>query len=300
MKILFGWFVLIIPLLGVAQNPLVPEEVARTATFNENPVFDSQGNLYVSEPYRGPITKITPEGDVSVWADLGGAVGHKILRDGSHLVCDIERRAILKLDAAGKVMSQVVTDCGGQPLRIPNDLALDTQGGFYFTDSRTQEDSVGRVGYVDKDGHSHLLAEWVGLPNGIALRPDEKMLYVSDFDHNTVLAFPVSSPGTVGPEKVFARLPTGDNGEGAPDGIAFDAEGNLYVAHLGMGQVQVLNPQGKLIRSLPAGQEWVSNLCFGGPDGQMLYMTGCPQGQLRQTGIVYKLDLSEVATVAKE
>ncbi len=271
-----------------SQNVLEPVEVGSTPSYNEAPVFDKEGNLYVSEPYRGPVTRITPTGESSVWAALEGANGHRILEDGNHLVCDRIRKVILKLDPNGEVIGEAASDCGGKPLRGPNDLVLDVYSGFYFTDPRNQEDSIGRVGYVDSSGKSHLVIEWVGYPNGIALRADGKVLYVANSFKNEIWSYPVLSSGKVGAQEVFAKLPEG----GLPDGITFDGEGNLYVAHYGMGEVQVLNPKGELIRSLPAGQKRVSNVAFGGPEGNQLYMTGCPN-ELQETGFVYKLDLSE-------
>ncbi|MDF9798509.1 gluconolactonase [Catalinimonas alkaloidigena] len=287
---MISWLICYVPAL--AQHTLEPVEVARIATFAEAPVFDKEGNLYVSEPFRGPVTKITPEGDTSEWFATEGANGHKILSDGNHLLCDRIRKVILKLDANGEELSEFVTECGGKPLRAPNDIVLDNQGGFYFTDPAGEEDSIGRIGYVDAGGKSHFLAEWVGFPNGIALAPDGKSLYVGDFRHNEILVFPILSPANVGPKNLFAKLP--DLGEefGGPDGILCDEDGNLFVAHLGTGKIQVLDPQGKLMRSLPAGQLWVSNLTFGGPDGNTLFTTGCPKQQIMETGVVYQLDLS--------
>lgn len=288
---ILSWLICYLP--SLAQKILEPVEIARVATFAEAPVFDSEGNLYVSEPFGGPISKITPQGQVSIWAELDGANGHKILSDGDHLVCDRIRKTILKLDANGNELSEFVTKCGDKPLRAPNDIVLDNQGGFYFTDPAGEEDSIGRIGYVDAEGKSHLLAEWVGFPNGIALAPDGETLYVADFWHNEILAFSILIPAEVGSKKLFAKLP--DLGEefGGPDGILCDGDGNLLVAHFGTGKILVLNPEGKLVRSLPAGQLWVSNLTFGGPDGNTLYMTGCPKGQIMKTGVVYKLALSE-------
>lgn len=228
-----------------------------------------------------------------MWAALEGANGHRILEDGNHLVCDRIQKVILKLDPNGEVIGEAASDCGGKPLRGPNDLVLDAYGGFYFTDPRHQEDSIGQVGYVDSSGKSHLVVEWVGYPNGIALRADGKVMYVAVFDKNEIWAFPINSPGNVGPKELFVDLPDGEAEEiVGPDGITFDGTGNLYDAHFGMSHVQVIDPKGELIRSLPAGQKRVSNVVFGGPEGDQLYMTGCPN-KIMETGYVYKLDLSE-------
>jgi len=277
----------------ISQDELVPTKVASISTFAEAPVFDPEGNLYVSEPFGGPISVVSPQGKVAIWANLDGPNGHKILADGTHLVCERVRKVILRLDSDGKILEEAVTECGGHPLRAPNDIVLDQQGGFYFTDPGNKEDPIGRIGYVDADGASHLVAEISGFPNGIAISPDNQILYVADFANNKILAFPIYAPTKVGPMKLFTELPNLGDEFGGPDGILCDESGNLFVAHFGTGNIRILNPEGKLIRSLPAGQLWVSNLTFGRPEGKTLYMTGSPKGQTRETGVVYKLDISE-------
>jgi len=86
---------------------------------------------------------------------------------------------------------------------------------------------------------------------------------------------------------VLVKLP--EKGEGqianAPDGIALDAEGNLFVAHYGMRRVQVVSPEGKVIRSYPGGNLTTSNVAFAGPKGDQLYVTGGDPGAL------FRLDL---------
>jgi gluconolactonase len=73
----------------------------------------------------------------------------------------------------------------------------------------------------------------------------------------------------------------------------FGPEGNLYVAHFGVGKIQVLNSQGELVRSVPAGEKnaWSSNVAFGGPNLRTLYITGNPGPNPREKGVLYKLDL---------
>jgi gluconolactonase len=172
-------------------------------------------------------------------------------------------------------------------LRSPNDIVLDARGGFYFTDPGGQDDPIGRVCYVDARGQPRIAAQWEGFPNGITLSPDGNVLYVAAFSRNEIIRFPVTAPGEVGPESLFAPLP---QPEGVslfgPDGIMFSPEGNLYVAHFGVGTIHVLNARGELVRSLPAGEKnaWSSNVAFGGPDRRTLYITGNPGPNPREKG----------------
>ena len=94
--------------------------------------------------------------------------------------------------------------------------------------------------------------------------------------------------------RVFAGLPEGEGVQAEPDGLAVDAEGKLYVAHLGMTAVQVLSPEGTWLHSLPAGNYDASNLVFGGPNLDQLYITGSIGSRRDTPGRVYRLDLSSI------
>ena len=120
---------------------------------------------------------------------------------------------------------------------------------------------------------------WPGgwrFPNGIVLRPGGKTLLVAESKKNRVLEYPVLAPGKVGPEKVFVDLPEKKAGQidNQPDGMCLDADGNLYVAHYGMRQVQVVSPEGEVIRRYAGGTLTTSNVAFGGKDRDELYVTG--------------------------
>src|SRR6188768_22615 len=99
----------------------------------EGVVFDHEGNGYIS--WGKTITKFSLDGKHADWAETGAPNGHKILADGTHLVCDASRHAVLHLSADGKMLEPAAKECDGKPLRGPNDLTLDTpNGGFYFSD----------------------------------------------------------------------------------------------------------------------------------------------------------------------
>ncbi|HEV2762612.1 MAG TPA: SMP-30/gluconolactonase/LRE family protein, partial [Pyrinomonadaceae bacterium] len=233
-----------------------------------------------------------------VWARTGAPNGHKILPDGTHLVCDGKERAVLRLDARGNVVGKASSESGGKPLRAPNDLTLDPRGGFYFTDpgGSNAANPIGTVHYVDARGRTRLVAEGLAFPNGIALRPDGKTLLVGESGRNRILSYAVQSPGRVGPARVFAELPTkqGEQIANEPDGICLDAAGNLYVAHYGMRQVQVLSPEGRLLRRYAAGNLTTSNVAFGGPRLDQLYVTGALGDERGTKGGLFRLDLKGV------
>jgi gluconolactonase len=152
------------------------------------------------------------------------------------------------------------------------------------------------VHYVDPQGKTHLVAEGLAFPNGVVLRPDGKTLIVGEAERNRILAFEVLAPGKLGPQRVFATLPSkqGDQINNAPDGIALDEEGRLFVAHYGMHTVQVLGTDGALLRSYPGGNLTTSNVAFTGPNMDQLYITGALAGEKASTGAIWRLDLKGV------
>ncbi|MBL8795600.1 MAG: SMP-30/gluconolactonase/LRE family protein [Planctomycetia bacterium] len=245
-------------------------------SYCEGICFDHDGNAYVS--HGKVITRFNTDGTKAVWAETGAPNGHKILADGTHLVCDGSAHAVLHLDAKGKLIGKASGECDGKPLRAPNDLTLDPKGGFYFTDPGGSDDKkpIGTVHYVDLKGKTSLVADGLAFPNGIVLSPDGKKLFVAESKKNRVLVYNVTAPGKVGPPVVFAELPgkQGEQIDNQPDGMCLDADGNLFVAHYGMRQVQVLNPEGKLIRRYQGGNLTTSNVAFGGDRMDQLYITG--------------------------
>src|SRR5205085_10869476 len=132
---------------------------------------------------------------------------------------------------------------------------IDPKGGFYFTDSGESREPVGMIHFLDAQGKTHVAASSLRFPQGIVLRPDGKTLLVAESLRNRILSYDVLAPGRLGPMKVLATLPAkqGSQIDNRPDGLCLDQHGNLYIAHYGMGTVEVLSRKGRLIRQYPAG-----------------------------------------------
>jgi len=259
----------------------------------EGVVFDHDGNGYIS--HGETITKFAIDGKHATWAVTGAPNGHKVLSDGTHLVCDASQHAVLHLSDAGEMLESASTECSGKPLRGPNDLSLDTpNGGFYFTDpgNSSLDNMIGTVHYVDRNGKTHLLDDGLAFPNGIIIRPDGKTLLVGESQNNRILEYDVIGPGKLGARTLFAELPSKDADSGQidnqPDGMCLDAAGNLYVAHYGMKQVQVLDTTGTLINQYDGGNLTTSNVAFGGPNMDQLFITGALKSR---PGGLFRIDL---------
>jgi gluconolactonase len=273
-------------------------KIAEVPGYSEGVVIDRDGAIYISDVYNGTIYRIGADGAAKEWAKTGAPNGHKIQADGTHLVCDGSRRAVLHLDSAGKIMGEASSEYDGKPLRSPNDLTLDPRGGFYFTDpgGSSLKNPIGTVHYVDAQGKTHLAADGLAFPNGIVLRPDGKTLLVGESHYNRILSYEVVSPGKLGKMTVFANLPTKGEGQigNQPDGMCLDESGNLFVAHYGMRQVQVLSLEGKILRRYGAGNLTTSNVAFGGPRMDQLYVTGALGDEKTTKGGLFRLDLKDV------
>ena len=260
----------------------------------EGVVFDHEGHGYIS--HGKTITKFWIDGRHETWVETGAPNGHKVLADGTHLVCDASRHAVLHVSKTGGMLRPASAACNGKPLRGPNDLSLDTaNGGFYFTDPGGSgiDNLIGTVHYVDNRGVTHLVDDRLAFPNGIVLLPGGKQLLVAESQKNRILRYDVTAPGVVGGRKVFAELPAKNVAAGQidnqPDGMCLDAAGNLYVAHYGMKQVQVLSPRGELIARYDGGNVTTSNVAFGGPGNDQLYVTG-GLGKESGEGGLFRLD----------
>src|SRR3954469_23073841 len=129
------------PLLALAiladlppADAVKPVEVVRTNDYSEGVVVDHDGNLYFS--HGKVVTKVyAGTTRTETWAETGEPNGHKVLADGTHLICDASRHAVLHLGADAREMAPASAESDGKPLRGPNDLTLDTpNGGVYFTD----------------------------------------------------------------------------------------------------------------------------------------------------------------------
>src|SRR5512133_1491888 len=113
-----------------SDHALKPVKVADVPDFCEGVVFDAAGTLFVSDTKGGIVYTVSPGGKLTQWAKIGAPNGHKVLPDGTHLVCDASRHAVVHLAADGSILGNAAAASDGKPLKAPNDLTLDSHGGF--------------------------------------------------------------------------------------------------------------------------------------------------------------------------
>lgn len=231
--------------------------------YTEGPV-ERNGYIFFTTLAGGTIMRLDrASGELVDWAKGHKPNGQVVLPNEDHLVCDSGNASISRYDRSGALIGyDVVDECAGQKVRCPNDLTHDSEGGVYFTDSVRE---TGNVYYYHPDGTQCVLAENLDFPNGIALSLDERVLFIAESYKNRILCLPLASSGVAaGKWEVFAELPENSdpNGYSLPDGIRYRADGTLWVAHYGMQAVQVLNENGRLLKTCPMDFPLPSNLCF--------------------------------------
>jgi gluconolactonase len=176
---------------------------------------------------------------------------------------------VTRTDKKGKV--EVLAErWQGKRLNAPNDLAVRKEGDVYFTDPAfgnqqdTRELDFFGVFRISRKGELEVIAKPQGRPNGIALAPDGRTLYVSNSDERNVRAYDLDKSGAASNERtLISGLP------GVPDGICVDEKGDLYIA---ANQLQVYTPAGKRLGMISTA-ETPSNCTFGDPDLASIYIT---------------------------
>jgi gluconolactonase len=286
-------------------------EIASGLGFPEGPLVLPDGSLLVTEIRRGTLTRVALDGKKDVVARTGGGPnGAAIGPDGYVYVCnnggfewhdagglvipgnqpeDYIGGRIQRVDLATGRVEDLYTECDGRPLRGPNDIVFDRDGGFWFTDlgkSRARDRDRTGVFYARPDGSSirEVLFPLDGGPNGVGLSPDQKRLYVAETFTGRLWAWDIAAPGEIR----VPDLPLGNGGTllaGLPgmqlfDSLAVDGDGNVCVATLVNGGITIVSPDGARVDHVPMPDVLTTNVCFGGPDMRTAYVTLSGTGRL--------------------
>jgi gluconolactonase len=279
----------------VGPNPKI-FKLAEGFQFTEGPVWVPNGGyLLFSDPNSNVIYKYLPAGDdqLSVFRQPSGYDGSDVSEYGqpgsNGLALDPQgrltinehgNRRVIRLDAAGLTVlaDRYEGPEGSGRLNSPNDLVYRSDGGLFFTDppfglpkffSDPRKELLYSGVYSLVGGKLRLLTTELTGPNGIAFSPDEKYLYVGNWDEKkkVVMRYEVRPDGSVANGRVFFDM-TAAPGEDALDGIKVDERGNLYVS--GPGGLWVLSPEGKHLGTIKAPRH-VHNMAWG-DDGKTLYL----------------------------
>jgi gluconolactonase len=250
-----------------------------TDSFLEGPVFDGAGNLYVTDIPWGRIFRIDPQGAWTLVAEYDGEPnGMKFMDAGTLLITDY-KNGLMRLDIATGRVTPYLERRNSERFKGVNDLIFDADGNLYFTDQGQSglHDPSGRLYRLRPNGQLDLLLHNVPSPNGVALSPDGRVLYLAATRGNCVWRVPLLPDGSVAKVGQFFT----SYGPSGPDGLAVDGAGRLLVANPGLGYVWVLNHRAEPVLVLrgPAGAS-TTNLAYGGQGGQTVFVTDSTHGHI--------------------
>lgn len=278
--------------------------------FPEGPVICDDGSVLVVEIPEGRVTQIEPDGTKTVFAEPGGGPnGLAIGPDGWLYLCNnggldwrewqgmlipagqtasYRTGSIQRVDPLMRTVETLFEESDTGPLRGPNDLVFDGQGGYWFTDNgkfRDRDRDVTGVFYarVGERCCREVIFP-MDQPNGIGLSPDGRVLYVAETGSCKLWAFDVVAPGEVrlqpNHRRMAGRLLFSPDGLKYFDSLAVEACGNICVATIGTGGIEVVAPSGTPLDFVPTPDRFTTNIAFGGEDRPHAYVTLSGSGRL--------------------
>jgi gluconolactonase len=285
-------------------------EITSGLRFPEGPIAMPDGSIILVEIERQTLSRVSPNGEVTVVAVLGGGPnGAAIGPDGRCYVCNnggsewherdgkltpglqhaaYESGCIQAVDLHSGAVETLYTHADPGPLRGPNDLVFDAHGGFWFTDlgkTRQRDMDRGFICYAKADGSDcRQVIRAMITPNGIGLSPDGSRLYAAETIPGRVWWWDISEPGKVRIERTGTlnrgHLLVGLPGYQEFDSLAVDSAGYVCVATLHNGGITAISPDGRDVTHTPMPDTATTNICFGGEALRTAYITLSESGRL--------------------
>ncbi len=247
-----------------------------------------KNSIYLWNEHNGVKLYLKPSGYTGDAPRLGETGSNALLldSDGNLVLCQHGDRRLARMDAPINNPNPEFTTIVGEYLtkkfNSPNDACYNSTGDLYFTDppyglEKRMKDPSKELSYqgvfkYDKSGQLHLLTKDLSRPNGIALSPDEKTLYIANSDPKSAIwvSCDLDENGLIKTTRIFYEVTDlVDTEQGLPDGLKVDARGNIFAT--GPGGVWIFNAQGKVLGKIRTGQA-TSNCAFG-EDGKSLFIT---------------------------
>jgi gluconolactonase len=270
----------------------VLEELHTGMRWSEGPVWfaDTQTLLFVDIPSNLIYRWVEGQGVSVMRQPSKHANGMTRDRQGRLIICESGTRRVTRTELDGRI-TVIADNFEGKRLNSPNDVVVKSDGSIWFTDpdygilndytGDRARSEIGACNVYRWDSATEVLTvacEGLAKPNGLAFSPDERLLYVADSGRthdphgpHEIVAFEISERGEVGSRRTFFTIE-----QGVPDGIRLDTDGNVWTSSVSNEGVMCVSPDGKLIGRIHV-PEPVSNLCFGGPKLNRLFITAGPR-----------------------
>lgn len=267
-------------------------EVDDPKGFTEGPCCDRAGTVFFTNTHGAQIMRWDGK-QLSVFRENSGAANGLLFdRQGRLVACEGVAGRVTRTDMATGKIEVLCDGYGGHPLGGPNDLTFDAAGRIYFTSRLPNTDpakgNVNSVYRIDPDGKTTRVLHWpeIHMPNGLVISPDDKTFYLIESapnaDQNRCIVAYDLADGVTSNRRVLIDFYPGRGG----DGMAVDAEGNLYIA-AGLHAtrktsetldtrpgIHVVSPRGELLDYVKTPDDTVTNCRFGDADLKTLYITG--------------------------
>jgi gluconolactonase len=228
---------------------------------------------------NGRVFKVTRDGAFHLIAEYDGwPNGLRVHRDGRIFIADY-KHGIMMLDPTSGEVTPALVRANVERFKGVNDLFFAANGDLYFTDQGLTglHDPTGRVFRMRASGEVTCLLDNVPSPNGLVMNRDETTLFVAVTRGNCIWRVPFVRDGSIAKVGLYLQL----SGGGGPDGIALDDQGRLLVCHVGLGSVWVFDRLGEPVcRVKSCAGAFTTNLAFGWPDRDALYITEAESGTI--------------------
>jgi sugar lactone lactonase YvrE len=275
------------PACSPSVNPLPSASTAATLVrggfaFTEGPAWVANPGYLLFSDLQSPtgsqgvqpstIWRYTPATGFEQYIPNAGSNGLAVSTDGTRIIAAThDQRSVTAFNLSDRSRTTLAGQYNGQTFNSPNDLTVAADGTVYFTDPTYQRgnrpDAMnGMTGvFRIRNGRVELVDGTLRQPNGIALSPDGRTLYVAAMGTNQIFRYAIGTDGSIGTRTLFTSM----NG---PDGVTIDCAGNLYWASNSEGTIHVYTPGGTQLGTITVGRS-TTNAAFGGPDGRTLFIT---------------------------
>jgi gluconolactonase len=262
------------------------ERLASGFRLVEGPTVDPDGNLVFSDVQGGGVHRLLPDGTVEdVIPHRRGIGGIAVHADGGLV---ISGRNVAWKRPDGETVVLLDREHDGMSF---NDLTTDPDGRIYVgsllfnpLDDGSSERKMGDLYLIDLDGSSRVVHGEVSLTNGLGVSPDGTALYHSDTGANAVWRYDRAADGSLSNRRPLCQDPSKD-----PDGLAVAADGSVWIAMAGSGEVVGVAADGTVLQSISVEVPMVTSVCFGGDGLADLYIVTGDRGAGEVGAAIYRM-----------